>query len=423
MPIRNLLISATFAVTAIFASSAMTTKSAYAKCTVIDPQPPLNVRATPNGRIVSGLQRGDQVTITKQGANGWVHIAARDGTPLGWVYSRYLDCDNKDASPSGAAEHVELQCGSANVNVVFSNEGIEAFRVSISVDGVPYNRWEQYTLNTSLQGSGGHYTWEGDWNKNPYVHTIGTLNMGKVTLYSEMQVNHQTGEVKHFTYGNGSPCALISRGPVDRGTATARSESEQPSTRPVETSPTPAKPIISKPAFQLTPNDQHRALSDWIHDAEEKGPEYAKSSGTSWTIHQHADEMDDMLSTTITSTQVGGLDNAVEVDVTGHCLNKGHVQFLGLAVDASTSKATIAIPDLHGRVRINDWQVISLEFSTQSYGNQLVIAEMWSAGVDIPVSAIWRWIAEIETDKGPVRVRIPLFDPAVQAFISACNGK
>jgi hypothetical protein len=48
---------------------------------------------------------------------------------------------------------------------------------------------------------------------------------------------------------------------------------------------------------------------------------------------------------------------------------------------------------------------------------------MWSAGVDIPVSAKWRCIAEIETDKGPVRIRVRLFDPEVQAFISVCNGK
>lgn len=80
-----------------------------------------------------------------------------------------------------------------------------------------------------------------------------------------------------------------------------------------------------------------------------------------------------MLSTTITSTQVGGMGNVVKVDVTGRCLD---VQFLGLIVDASTGKSTIAIPDLHERVRINQWKVINLEFSTQSYSNQLVIAWM-----------------------------------------------
>jgi hypothetical protein len=68
------------------------------------------------------------------------------------------------------------------------------------------------------------------------------------------------------------------------------------------------------------------------------------------------------------------MDNVVKVEVTSHCLDKGHVQFLGLIVDGSTGKATTAIPDLHGRVRINEWKVINLEFSTQSHSNQLVTA-------------------------------------------------
>lgn len=61
---------------------------------------PLNVRATPGGRIVSKLKNGTKVTVINAvdgDGPGWSKISIlRKGKQvvLGWVVSKYLSCDN-----------------------------------------------------------------------------------------------------------------------------------------------------------------------------------------------------------------------------------------------------------------------------------------------------------------------------------------
>jgi hypothetical protein len=60
------------------------------ECQVIDPDPPLNVRTSPNGRIVGGLNIGDRV-ITRERQGNWVYVETfEDGPPSGWVFVKYL---------------------------------------------------------------------------------------------------------------------------------------------------------------------------------------------------------------------------------------------------------------------------------------------------------------------------------------------
>ena len=61
----------------------------------VNPGSSLNVRVTPNGRIVNGLSRGADVVIIEK-LNGWALVTterdmARGHHPLGWVWADYLE--------------------------------------------------------------------------------------------------------------------------------------------------------------------------------------------------------------------------------------------------------------------------------------------------------------------------------------------
>lgn len=61
---------------------------------------PLNVRATPGGKIVSKLKNGTKVIVVNAADGdgpGWSQVSVlRKGKRviLGWVSSRYLNCEN-----------------------------------------------------------------------------------------------------------------------------------------------------------------------------------------------------------------------------------------------------------------------------------------------------------------------------------------
>jgi hypothetical protein len=64
-------------------------------CTVADPTgTPLNVRADPNGAIVSTIDNGRSVRVIEErrvGQKPWLRIVA-DERAIGWVFGSYLDC-------------------------------------------------------------------------------------------------------------------------------------------------------------------------------------------------------------------------------------------------------------------------------------------------------------------------------------------
>ena len=68
------------------------------RCKVTDPTgTPLNVRESPNGKIVGTLANGALVAIveSKDAANGkpWVKIVdAKTKKPIGWVFREFVSC-------------------------------------------------------------------------------------------------------------------------------------------------------------------------------------------------------------------------------------------------------------------------------------------------------------------------------------------
>ena len=66
------------------------------ECVVADPtNTPLNVRSSPNGRIIGALHNDTQVVVTERvRANGekWARVLPEVGKQ-GWVYWPFLSCD------------------------------------------------------------------------------------------------------------------------------------------------------------------------------------------------------------------------------------------------------------------------------------------------------------------------------------------
>ncbi len=68
-------------------------------CLIADPTgTPLNVRASPGGRIVGNLYNGDYVVLrtTSRDANGraWGLVGGTDGSTHGWVFREFISCRN-----------------------------------------------------------------------------------------------------------------------------------------------------------------------------------------------------------------------------------------------------------------------------------------------------------------------------------------
>jgi hypothetical protein len=68
-----------------------------ANCFIADPTgTPLNIRTSPNGKIVRTITNGEHVRILDQARDPhgkqWVYIADVGSQPLGWVFREYLVC-------------------------------------------------------------------------------------------------------------------------------------------------------------------------------------------------------------------------------------------------------------------------------------------------------------------------------------------
>ena len=65
-------------------------------CVVADPTgTPLNIRTSPNGKIVGKIANGERIRISDQTTeNGkeWAYISNAASRPMGWVFRKFLVC-------------------------------------------------------------------------------------------------------------------------------------------------------------------------------------------------------------------------------------------------------------------------------------------------------------------------------------------
>lgn len=83
---------------AVVLISTTVTATAQSRCRVLDPTgTPLNVRTSPNGRIVGNLPNGLLVSILDTDTDGrgrpWALVARYDnGRRIGWVFREFIAC-------------------------------------------------------------------------------------------------------------------------------------------------------------------------------------------------------------------------------------------------------------------------------------------------------------------------------------------
>ena len=65
-------------------------------CVVADPTgTPLNIRTSPNGKVVGRIANGERIRISDQTTeNGkeWAYISNTASRPMGWVFRKFLAC-------------------------------------------------------------------------------------------------------------------------------------------------------------------------------------------------------------------------------------------------------------------------------------------------------------------------------------------
>ena len=65
-------------------------------CVIADPTgTPLNIRTSPNGKIVGKIANGERVRIsdqTTEDGKQWAYISNTASRPMGWVFRRFLSC-------------------------------------------------------------------------------------------------------------------------------------------------------------------------------------------------------------------------------------------------------------------------------------------------------------------------------------------
>jgi hypothetical protein len=65
-------------------------------CVVADPTgTPLNIRTSPNGKIVGKISNGESVRIsdrTVENGKEWAYISSGASRPTGWVFRRFIEC-------------------------------------------------------------------------------------------------------------------------------------------------------------------------------------------------------------------------------------------------------------------------------------------------------------------------------------------
>jgi hypothetical protein len=182
----------------------------------------------------------------------------------------------------------------------------------------------------------------------------------------------------------------------------------------------------------------------------QKGVEYAKSSGTNWKVARVKDDMMDRFNVTAVSMQTNGKGAFAHVE--GSCEKMGIV-FNALIVDEGgkpsvTVAGQAALPGgaigVKTRYRVNDAEPLENIIQQLEYSNkfrvvvlhtrlpaneamaELMVLQSLAFGLSgsnivRPLEETWRVMTELTTSRGPILVKIPLYDDAVQEVIQTCK--
>jgi hypothetical protein len=126
----------------------------------------------------------------------------------------------------------------------------------------------------------------------------------------------------------------------------------------------------------------------------------------------------------VSSTQPNGTGAMAAVEAT---CSKNEVVFKTTLHNVNDPKVPLGFPisdsgGIVGRKRINDDPAFATNFSRDKWQNQIVLSRISFRNDDAEsADTTWRVLAEIETSRGTLLIKIPMFDPNIQKLIGNCK--
>ena len=161
-----------------------------------------------------------------------------------------------------------------------------------------------------------------------------------------------------------------------------------------------------------------------IDEARSRGAAYAKENDLKWSLVARLNPMTDKEDYTVNSDQSN--ETGALAAVEGSCV-AGKVKFTARLTDAIDTKAALRFGrsgpgHIVGKKRVNDASAFAVSFPLETWSNQIVLSLM-SFEQDDPESAdtTWRLLAELETSRGTLYIKIPMLDPKLEKLGSACR--
>jgi hypothetical protein len=165
----------------------------------------------------------------------------------------------------------------------------------------------------------------------------------------------------------------------------------------------------------------------------DKGATFARESGTKWELESPKSEMTDKVELTVRSSQDNGKGALATVE--GRCAgseslpNRGVVAVFAATITDDNGQPDIGFPTenalgVWGAWRRNEYAADQgMMILRYKFRNQFIIATIGDTdeGHTIRTDTSWRVMAEIETTKGPVLIKIPIYDEKIQQLLGSCT--
>ena len=161
-----------------------------------------------------------------------------------------------------------------------------------------------------------------------------------------------------------------------------------------------------------------------IEEAQKKGEEYSKVTDLKWSLLESDNPMTDEQDLVASSAQPNGTGAMAAVEAT---CSKNEVVFETTLHNVNDPKVPLGFASsnsggIPGRKRINDDSAFATNFPRDKFQNQIVLSRLSFRNDDVEsADTTWRVLAEIETSRGTLYIKIPMFDPNIQRLIGNCK--
>jgi peptidoglycan hydrolase-like protein with peptidoglycan-binding domain len=230
-------------------------------------------------------------------------------------------------------------------------------------------------------------------------------------------------------------------------TPSVTTPNSQPQTSPPAPSGALQQTLQSPPATANGPTPP--VNSDGLAFSNPDGIAYANLKETNWTEKKTSNPLTDTVDITAVSNQDNG--SGALAQLTASCIEGGMIFETTITDDSGQATVSLTNADdlmagdhdfgkTSGKLRLNDDTVNDAFFLFDTYSNRFIIMKLTNdpnnldektqdlSGNYVPiqgnnislVSTVWRIVAEVDTDRGSVPIKIPIYDPAIEDVIKSC---